>query len=491
VRYVLLLLLVLVFPAPTFAQGEPALPFHYLALGNSLAVGAEAAANYDGQPGYPALLFEKIQDLYPDATMQNLAVVGETSSSFLAGQMAAAESAMAVQCPDLVTVDVGGNDVGNLLTNQQNADQVFATFESNFSQILDRLRSACPTKIVAMNYYNPYPGLGIPMSNQPLADIWVPRLNQIISSVAASRGVAVAPVYEAFAPYDVGELTYVNPAIYSNPLLKVPWLPGFEANVDFHPRPAGHAIIADLMYQAAGLLPPVPTLAELPDLMPASISYTLPWTCSETSCTDPAQTTVMQSLATPQTQQAWLAGQFHERIARPIVCWSLTVSQETMNAYASWLNTTLIPGLNSLYKLLYLMLIWLTVAFHGLVYILESIREIVWRSYGVLLQIEQNTRLAALDAAALADSWMGAAKALAYMVGLYMNTVPGLFTVLLDLENNKPPQLQEIEHFWGLEALRGIYVGINTSVMGWWLMAQYGLACLGLALDVGDELKEL
>jgi hypothetical protein len=344
-----------------------------------------------------------------------------------------------------------------------------------------------------MTYYNPYPGLGIPTSNQPLADIWVPRLNSIISGVAGSRGVAVADVFTAFAPYAVGELTYVNPAIYWNPLLKIPWVPGFESNVDFHPRPAGHAIIADLMYQAAGLLPPVPTLEELPDLMPASISYTLPWTCSETECvvTEPEQTTVMQSLAVPTTQQAWLAGQFHERIARPIVCWSLALSQETMNAYAGWLNTTLIPALNSIYKLLYLTLIWLTVAFHGLVYLLESSREILWRSYGLLLQIEQHTRLAARNAASLADGWLGAAKSLAYMVGLYMNTVPGLFTVLLDLENNKPPQLQEIETFWGLEALRGIYVGINTSVMGWWLMAQYGLACLALALDVGDELKEL
>lgn len=488
----MLLLVVLLVPGTTFAQGEPALPFHYLALGNSLAVGTEAAANNDGQPGYPANLFEKIQALYPDATMENLAVAGETSSSFLAGQMAAAESSMAGQCPDLVTVDIGGNDVGNLLTNQNNADQAFATFESNFSQILDRLRSACPTKIVTMNYYNPYPGLGIPMSNQPLADIWVPRLNGIISQVAGSRGVAVAPVYEAFAPYDVGDITYVNPAIYSNPLLKIPWLPGFEGNVDFHPRPAGHAIIADLMYQAAGLLPPVPTLAEMPDLLPATVGYMLPWTCSETSCmTDPEQTAIMTSLAVPETQQAWLAYQFHERIARPIVCWNITLAQETLNAYAGWLNTSLLPALNGIYKLLYLWLIWLTVAFHGLVYILESIREILWRSYGVLQQIEQNTRLAALNAAALADGWLGAAKSLAYMVGLYMNTVPGLFTVLLDLENNKPEQLQAIETFWALEALRGIYVGMSASVMGWWLTAQYGLACLGLALDVGDELKEL
>jgi lysophospholipase L1-like esterase len=398
----------------------------------------------------------------------------------------------------LITLDIGGNDVGQLLTNQSGADAAFATFESNFASILDRLQSAaagCETRIVTMSYYNPYPGLEIPPDNQKLADVWVPRLNQIITSVAAGRGVAVAPVAETFAAYEPGELTYVNPAIYSNPLLKIPWLPGFEANVDFHPRPAGHQIIADLMYQASGLLPPVPELADMPALLPANVSYTLPWTCAAPATCNTDQVTVMHPYPdAPTTAQAWLATQMHERIARPVVCWSINVSQEILNAYALWLNEHIIPVLNSLYALLYVWLTWAGVALLALVGLLEEIRRIAWMSYGVLLQIEANTRLAGAGGGGLVEAWIGGflgAASLQYMVALYMQTMPGLFSVLIDLENNKPVQVQSIETFWALEALRGVIIGIQQSQLGWWLSAQYTLFCLDTGLHITDELKEI
>jgi lysophospholipase L1-like esterase len=489
----LLLLLPLLIPATVHAQE----PFFYLALGNSLAVGHEAPANADGQPGYPDNLFAMLKGIYPTATMTNLGVVGETSSSFLSGQISAAESAIAAQCPQLITLDIGGNDVGQLLANQSGADAAFATFESNYTAILDRLGSAaagCETRIVSMSYYNPYPGLEIPPTNETLSDQWVPRLNSIISSVAGARGVAVAPVAEAFSAYAPGALTYVNPAIYSNPLLKIPWLPGFEANVDFHPRPAGHALIADLMYQASGLLPPVPALADMPALLPANVSYTLPWTCAPTCNAD--QVTVMQVYPDPPTSaQAWAAHQMHERIARPVVCWSINISQSTLNAYALWLNEHIIPAVNSLYALLYVWVAWAGVALLALAGLLEEIRRIAWMSYGVLLQIEANTRLAAAGGADLVSGWIGgflnAAKSLQYMVALYMQTMPGLFSVLIDLENNKPVQVSQIENFWALEAMRGTIIGIQQSQLGWWLSAQYTLFCLDTGLHITDELKEL
>jgi lysophospholipase L1-like esterase len=491
----MLLLLPLLIPATVQAQE----PFFYLALGNSLARGHEAPGNADGQPGYPDNLYTMIRDMYPAATMTNLGVVGETSTSFLTGQISAAESAIAAQCPDLVTLDIGGNDVGNLLTNQSGADATFAAFESNFASILDRLRSAgasCSPRIVTMSYYNPYPGLEIPPTNENLADQWVPRLNQIITSVASARGVAVAPVAETFAAYAPGELTYVNPAIYTNPLLKIPWLPGFESNVDFHPRPEGHQIIADLMYQASGLLPPVPALDELPQLLPANVSYTLPWTCAAPATCNTDQVTVMHPYPdAPTTAQAWAAHQMHERIARPVVCWSINVSQEILNAYALWLNEHIIPVLNSLYALLYVWLTWAGVALLALAGLLEEIRRIAWMSYGVLLQIESNTRLAAAGGADLGAAWIGgfvgAAKSLQYMVALYMQSVPAMFSVLIDLDNNKPVQVQAIEGFWGLEALRGTIIGIQQSQLGWWLSAQYTLFCLDTGLHITDELKEL
>jgi hypothetical protein len=59
------------------------------------------------------------------------------------------------------------------------------------------------------------------------------------------------------------------------------------------------------------------------------------------------------------------------------------------------------------------------------------------------------------------------------------------------LENNKPVQVQSIETFWALEALRGVIIGIQQSQLGWWLSAQYTLFCLDTGLHITDELKEL
>jgi hypothetical protein len=197
----------------------------------------------------------------------------------------------------------------------------------------------------------------------------------------------------------------------------------------------------------------------------------------------------------PTTAQAWLATQMHERIARPVVCWSINVSQESLNAYAGWLNQHIIPALNSLYALLYMWLAWAGVALLALAGLLEEIRRIAWMSYGVLLQVESNTRLAAAGGADLGAAWIGgfvgAAKSLQYMVALYMQSVPAMLAVLVDLENNKPVQVQTIEGFWALEALRGVIIGIQQSKLGWWLSAQYGLFCLDTGLHITDELKEI
>jgi hypothetical protein len=197
----------------------------------------------------------------------------------------------------------------------------------------------------------------------------------------------------------------------------------------------------------------------------------------------------------PTTAQAWAAHQMHERIARPVVCWSINISQSTLNAYALWLNEHIIPALNSLYALLYMWLAWAGVALLALAGLLEEIRRIAWMSYGVLLQIEANTRLAAAGGADLVSGWIGgflnAAKSLQYMVALYMQSVPAMLAVLVDLENNKPVQVQTIEGFWALEALRGVIIGIQQSQLGWWLSAQYTLFCLDTGLHITDELKEI
>jgi lysophospholipase L1-like esterase len=230
----------------------------YLALGDSLVTGDEAPANNDGQPGFPAYLHEVLSATRP-ISYTNLGVSGETSTSlrtpggqldralgFIAQQQAAGRRVSPV------TLSIGGNDmVGVLLNNTTTLTAALTLFRSNFEQTLDQLTAALTVNgaragdIVVLRYYNPYPGLAaaspLPLNANPDTD--VPKFNQVIEEVAAARGVAVADGYTPFLGRQA-DLTFVRfPYIF---------FPFLEANFDYHPREAGHRILARAFADATG-----------------------------------------------------------------------------------------------------------------------------------------------------------------------------------------------------------------------------------------------
>jgi lysophospholipase L1-like esterase len=231
----------------------------YLALGDSLVTGTEAAANDDDQPGYPAWLSEELQGLYPNLSYHNLGKDGETSSSMISeGQLAEAEAFIASQRDagqrvGLITLSIGGNDMVPVLYDSSlDGEAILETFRSNLDTILARLLAAMTVDglrqgdILLMDYYNPYPGLTNPVTGEPVSDTWVPQFNAIIDDAAATYGLPVAGMAEAFSGNE-GDLLYVNQDIYTNPyLLSEALNPNFERDLDYHPRPAGHALMADV-----------------------------------------------------------------------------------------------------------------------------------------------------------------------------------------------------------------------------------------------------
>lgn len=483
----------------------------YLAMGDSLAVGVEAPGNNDGQPGYPALLLERLRSLNPAIELVNVGVAGETSSTLISGgQLAAAESAInaaesAGKCVGFITLDIGGNDFGRILTGEDNPGSAISTFSANLTTILNRLQAAansqvagCTPRIVLMDYYNPYPGLPIPPSDQPLADIYLPSLNSIIRSAAAARGLAVTNVESAFRGREP-ELIYVNQGIYTNPLLRLPFTPWFETNVDFHPRPAGHQVIADQMWAAAGLVPPVPTLAELPDLILPNVALLAPWTCG-VCAPDSRQQQVLNALPEPDARNIeWLGAVLWNRVARPLICWNIAALQVAMNAYSATLNQLWIPAFNQLFRLLYTLLFWLTSAFQSWWLLGEDIRLQLWSINGSLLAQQQSlAQLAANEVGELstiAEAWIlvfsHGIEALRYLVALYLGTVPQLLAVMTDLEANKPAQLVALDNFWLFAALVGTLEGVATSRIGWWLTAEIALFYVSTALTLMDEVAEV
>lgn len=249
----------------------------YLALGDSLATGYEEPGNADGQPGYPARLLDYLKSLNADIEYKNLGREGEDSGKMLIdgdgtpqkpfSQLQEAENFIAAERAKgrqvgLITLNIGGNDIVKILPPPvgSNADPgaTLATYRTNLEKILARLQAALTVDgqrtgdILLMDHYNAYPGFKLPLLvPEPLADIWVPQFSAALKDVAAARGIPVAEVAQAFTGREV-ELIYVKRGPngeYSSvfqPEEKI------RKDFDFHPRPAGHLVIAEEFVKVSG-----------------------------------------------------------------------------------------------------------------------------------------------------------------------------------------------------------------------------------------------
>lgn len=247
----------------------------YLALGDSLATGFEVAN--DGQPGYPAVLLETLHTISPTLTLENLGRNGETTTSMitstgsissqldLALQFIQQERA-AGRRVGLVTLGIGGNDALSMYPQPfgsgADGEAVLDVFEANFNFIVAHLLEALTVDgvregdLLIINYYNAYPNKPSLPDGEKLADIWTPRFNAVISDTATAYNIPLANVAQAFAGNEAA-FTYVQPACnLMNPIVFL---------CDYHPRPAGHAAIAEQLFAASGytIPPPEPTPTRL------------------------------------------------------------------------------------------------------------------------------------------------------------------------------------------------------------------------------------
>ena len=157
----------------------------YMALGDSLVAGYGAVP---ATQGYVYLLYkEGAFDRVTNTLLSNAGVPGVTSRQVLEHQVPQAIEAFR---PTVITLTVGGNDLLRILKGAD-AGQVLSEFQTNFTMILQSLRTALPNaRIVVSNLYT------IPQI--PGADQVVPVFNQIVAGVASAFNVPVADVYSAF-----------------------------------------------------------------------------------------------------------------------------------------------------------------------------------------------------------------------------------------------------------------------------------------------------
>ena len=247
----------------------------YLALGDSLATGYEVVD--DGKPGYPAYLLDYLRQVQPAITLTNLGnssvtfngvTSGETSSTFLqpGGQLEAATAFIASERAagrrvSPVTLSIGGNDAVAVILPGSTATVTasLTLYRTNLERILDTLVASLAVggqrtgDLVLMSYYNPYPGLKaaspVPLNANP--DLDVPRFNQIIVEEAAERGIPIVNAYSAFLGREP-QLTNVR--------FPYNFIGQLDVNFDFHPREAGHRVLARGFAEATGYTLKLPRL---------------------------------------------------------------------------------------------------------------------------------------------------------------------------------------------------------------------------------------
>ncbi|HEV7175778.1 MAG TPA: SGNH/GDSL hydrolase family protein [Solirubrobacteraceae bacterium] len=200
---------------------------YYLALGDSLAAGFQAPPAKP-HAGYVDDLYAPALRRQRDLRLVNVACLGATSTTLMSGDLCSATAGPQLRRAirflrrhrgnvSLVTLDIGGNDIGaacgtGLSVTIRCARSALVTTGTNVSKIAQQLRAAAGrrTPIVAMNYYDP----GLAFWLQPSSRAVVPEtlsivdsLNRTLARAYRSGDVAVADVATAFAIHDLRRRT--------------------------------------------------------------------------------------------------------------------------------------------------------------------------------------------------------------------------------------------------------------------------------------------
>jgi lysophospholipase L1-like esterase len=213
--------------APSSAAAKEK-PVYYVALGDSLAIGAQPiAVNADGstEEGYADQLAETLTVENPDLRLVKLGCGGESTGTMLGvveptptgegcdpnlfkyphgTQLGEAVSFLHAHRNHLalVTIDIGANDTFCLLALDRDCfDAGMHRIRTNLATILAQLRAAAgPTvPIVGMTYYNPFAVFWFddPGYAQAVDDLFA-EFNGVLEKTYADAGVPVADVAGAF-----------------------------------------------------------------------------------------------------------------------------------------------------------------------------------------------------------------------------------------------------------------------------------------------------
>jgi lysophospholipase L1-like esterase len=206
---------------------EPDGPAH-IALGDSVAAGS--GANDPDRTGYVPRVnrflrsvdcIEAPPNACPHLELSDYSVGGATSDDLIAEQLDPAVDEILARNGDAdpnndvvyVTITIGGNDLYQPVLEYCTGDdtsqcfsrvaELLGNYQANLFEILGTLRAVAPdAEIAIMTYYNPL-GSCFLADLEPLADVVLGSLNDVIRGVA---GIFAVTVVETYGLLDDGDL---------------------------------------------------------------------------------------------------------------------------------------------------------------------------------------------------------------------------------------------------------------------------------------------
>jgi lysophospholipase L1-like esterase len=252
---------------------------YYLALGDSLAQGFQPDGifpPYYQADGYVPQVYAALSAADSKLVLENISCGGEGTVSMIDGsqppsagpscgspvfyrhwyphktQLAEAVNFLAAHKDntEVVTIDIGGNDVGFCLFDAADIggclNNAFATVGANLDTILTQLQTASPdATIVGMTYHNPVACAYFFGQQDQAAFVSgvVQTLNLVLASVYAAHGIRVADVAGAFS---VGAGLEAE----ATAALNWTWFCSPDHSGDIHPNDAGYQVIAEAFLDA-------------------------------------------------------------------------------------------------------------------------------------------------------------------------------------------------------------------------------------------------
>lgn len=189
--------LVITTPSLSFAKPLKKTEVEYVSLGDSLAAGQTPYGEMGF--GYADFLKERMEQSQYEVDFTNFGVSGYTSFHLLRDVLLDVNVRNEIQSADMVTLDIGANDVlGVLKFNPSQAANVIDSVANNLNVILATIDELNPkVDVYVMGYYNPF--VYLPLAQQAQLMPLMNGLNKSIEEVSRLNGDVFVPTAEVIA----------------------------------------------------------------------------------------------------------------------------------------------------------------------------------------------------------------------------------------------------------------------------------------------------